>query len=149
MVWIWLDLSGSLLWASPSGFLQLLYQGPVRCGGIGYEEGLAALHGLLNSVSKTAPTVCRTRTLNYSERFILTGRFRPSATVSFMGCNAVQAITCLTATPPACSASTFGTIPVDIPVTVMHSCLAKLSERHRLEPLYQLYRHLLILSRYY
>jgi hypothetical protein len=42
----------------------------------------------------------------------------------FMGCNAVQAITCLTATPPACTASTFGTIPVNIPVTVMNSCLA-------------------------
>ena len=41
----------------------------------------------------------------------------------FMGCNAVQAITCLTATPPACSTSTFGSIPVDIPVTVMNSCL--------------------------
>lgn len=42
----------------------------------------------------------------------------------FMGCNAVQSITCLTATPPVCTASTFGTIPVSIPVTVMHSCLA-------------------------
>ena len=41
----------------------------------------------------------------------------------FMGCNAVQELTCLTATPPACSASTFGTIPVDIPVTVMNSSL--------------------------
>ncbi len=42
----------------------------------------------------------------------------------FMGCNAVQSITCLTATPPLCTASTFGTIPVSIPVTVMNSCLA-------------------------
>lgn len=41
----------------------------------------------------------------------------------FMGCSAVQALTCLTATPPACSSSTFGTIPVTIPVTVMNSSL--------------------------
>lgn len=41
----------------------------------------------------------------------------------FMGCGSVHAITCLTATPPACTPSTFGTIPANIPVTVMMSSL--------------------------
>ena len=41
----------------------------------------------------------------------------------FDGCNAVQTITCLTATPPVCNTTTFGTIPVGIPVTVMMSSI--------------------------
>ena len=40
---------------------------------------------------------------------------------AFAGCVRVEAITCLTATPPACSADTFDGIPTDIPVTVMQS----------------------------
>lgn len=37
---------------------------------------------------------------------------------AFSGCTAVEAITCLTATPPVCFSSTFTGIPTDIPVTV-------------------------------
>lgn len=42
-------------------------------------------------------------------------------TKAFAGCLGVESITCLTATPPACSADTFDGIPADIPVTVMMS----------------------------
>lgn len=42
-------------------------------------------------------------------------------TKAFAGCLGVESITCLTATPPACSADTFDGIPTDIPVTVMMS----------------------------
>lgn len=37
---------------------------------------------------------------------------------AFSGCAAVESITCMTATPPVCSANTFDGIPTDIPVTV-------------------------------
>ena len=37
---------------------------------------------------------------------------------AFSACSAVEAISCMTATPPVCSANTFGGIPADIPVTV-------------------------------
>ncbi len=37
---------------------------------------------------------------------------------AFSGCSAVGAISCMTATPPVCSANTFDGIPADIPVTV-------------------------------
>ncbi len=40
---------------------------------------------------------------------------------AFAGCVNVSSMTCLTATPPACSADTFDGIPSDIPVTVMKS----------------------------
>lgn len=37
---------------------------------------------------------------------------------AFAGCSAVGAISCMTATPPVCSANTFDGVPADIPVTV-------------------------------
>lgn len=37
---------------------------------------------------------------------------------AFSGCSSVSSISCMTATPPACSANTFDGIPADIPVTV-------------------------------
>lgn len=37
---------------------------------------------------------------------------------AFSGCSAVESISCMTATPPMCSANTFDGIPADIPVTV-------------------------------
>lgn len=40
---------------------------------------------------------------------------------AFAGCVSVASITCMTATPPACTADTFDGIPTDIPVTVMMS----------------------------
>ena len=40
---------------------------------------------------------------------------------AFADCVNVESMTCLTATPPACSADTFDGIPTDIPVTVMKS----------------------------
>lgn len=43
---------------------------------------------------------------------------------TFVGCDSVQAITCLTATPPACSSTTFGNMPTTIPVTVMMSAIS-------------------------
>ena len=42
---------------------------------------------------------------------------------AFAGCVKVASLTCLTATPPVCSADTFNGIPVNIPVTVMESCV--------------------------
>lgn len=42
-------------------------------------------------------------------------------TKAFAGCVSVESMTCLTATPPACSADTFDGIPTDILVTVMKS----------------------------
>ena len=42
---------------------------------------------------------------------------------AFAGCSEVASMTCLTATPPVCSADTFERIPSDIPVTVMMSCV--------------------------
>jgi len=37
---------------------------------------------------------------------------------AFAGCTALESMTCLTATPPTCSDSTFEGVPEDIPVTV-------------------------------
>ena len=37
---------------------------------------------------------------------------------AFSGCSAAESISCMTATPPVCSANTFDGIPTDIPVTV-------------------------------
>lgn len=37
---------------------------------------------------------------------------------AFSGCTSIEAITCLTATPPACTASTFGGVPAEASVTV-------------------------------
>ena len=42
---------------------------------------------------------------------------------AFAGCSEVASMTCLTATPPVCSADTFERIPSDIPVTVTMSCV--------------------------
>ena len=42
---------------------------------------------------------------------------------AFAGCVGVGALTCMTATPPACFEDTFDGIPFDIPVTVMASAL--------------------------
>ncbi len=37
---------------------------------------------------------------------------------AFFGCSSVESISCMTATPPVCSAGTFDGVPADIPVTV-------------------------------
>lgn len=37
---------------------------------------------------------------------------------AFFGCTSVQSISCMTATPPVCSANTFDGIPAGIPITV-------------------------------
>lgn len=42
---------------------------------------------------------------------------------AFAGCSSVETMTCLTATPPACSSNTFDGILSEIPVTVMISAL--------------------------
>lgn len=49
---------------------------------------------------------------------------------AFAECSRVEAITCLTATPPVCSVGTFAGIRTDIPVTVMMSSL----QNYRIAP---------------